>query len=96
MNSTSDASSSLQTAESWDPILASLETIILAKTTFPARTTDLVAALRARKMVDKGIKAFTIRECRGVKQGLVGRLQDSVEHVMWDEWIGDNDDDDEE
>ncbi|TFK63448.1 hypothetical protein BDN72DRAFT_847614 [Pluteus cervinus] len=95
-SSTSDAGSSLQSTETWDPIFPSLETIMLEETTFPARTTELVAALRARRMADKGIKTLGIAECRGVKESLIGRLQDSVDHVMWDGRTGSDEGDDDD
>ncbi|TFK63449.1 hypothetical protein BDN72DRAFT_847615 [Pluteus cervinus] len=88
------AGSSSQAMETWDPIFPKLASLDLQNMLFPTPATDLIAALRARKMANKGIEELEITECQNVDGGVVEKLRDSVGHVDWDEWMGTESDDD--
>ncbi|TFK63445.1 hypothetical protein BDN72DRAFT_963916 [Pluteus cervinus] len=85
----------------WDPIFPKLESLGLDQSEyFTHLVEDLVAVLRARKKVDKGIKKIEVMGCRDVDDDIVNGLEDIVD-VDWDGWTGsdsseDNDEEEEE
>ncbi|TFK60891.1 hypothetical protein BDN72DRAFT_850182 [Pluteus cervinus] len=80
----------------WDPIFPNLQTLDLHEMMFPERTEDLIAALRARKMVQKGITSMVIAECRNMSEGdTLEGLREVVNRVIWDGWDGTDDEYDE-
>ncbi|TFK64882.1 hypothetical protein BDN72DRAFT_846209 [Pluteus cervinus] len=86
--------SSTQPAEigDWEPIFPCLETIQIVEMTFARPIIeDVVAALRSRKMVDKGIKVFGLTDCRNVDEDVVDLLRGVVDHVEWDGCNGTDD-----
>ncbi|TFK65488.1 hypothetical protein BDN72DRAFT_195999 [Pluteus cervinus] len=74
----------------WDPIFTKLEILEFHDVNFFDRPEDFVAALRARKMADKGIKNIRFMGCGGRRKIL--DTFEGVVDVVWDEHGCDSED----
>ncbi|TFK65476.1 hypothetical protein BDN72DRAFT_880904 [Pluteus cervinus] len=75
--------------DDWEVIFPHLEELHLQKTFLPTWTpTDLMDALRARKIIGKEIKLIKIMECPNVSRDILDELGRCVGEISWDGWTG--------